>query len=243
MATKLTDCNNDVPKLWHEAIELTVWKDAMSREKVELEAENARELVKPPPGAKILPGLWRFKLKRDELNAIVRTKARWCVNGATYHTFRKSEEIFSPVTEYTTIRCFFEVAATLGLIVLQADFPNAYLNAEIEEDMFVYQPTGLHDEGKERLVCKLKKVLYGSPISGNKWHRFLQESIESLGCRRSSIDHFLFTRTVGKRVDMLTIYVDDVLVASSEGEAGADRQLNELNELHNITKLKKLHRA
>ena len=46
----------------------------------------------------------------------------------------------------------------------------AYLNAEIDEEIFVQQPLGFEVlKDSENLVCKLKKSLYGLKQSGRNW--------------------------------------------------------------------------
>ncbi len=142
----------------------------------------------------MLPGVWKFKIKRDENGDIARYKARWCVDGSRDTYYRQPETTCSPVAEHITIRCLFTLAAAMEQPVLQADFPNAYLNAEIGEDMYMRQASGLEEKGKENWVYKPNKALYGSPVSGNRWHRALEKAIEALGYGRSSIDHCLFSR-------------------------------------------------
>ncbi len=170
---------------------------------------KAWELVPRPGDAPILPGVWRFRIKRDEHGEVARYKARWCVDGSRDSLYRQPESTYSPVAEYTTVRCLFALAAALGQPVLQADFPNAYLNADIGKNMYTRQASGLEHKGKEGWVYKLKKALYGSPVSGHRWHSTLQEAIETLGYSRSTIDHCLFHRAKAGHRDLLVIYVDD----------------------------------
>ncbi|MCP4314863.1 MAG: hypothetical protein GY789_02175, partial [Hyphomicrobiales bacterium] len=131
----------------------------------------------------------------------------------------------------------FAIAAARKQNVLQADFPNAYLNADLEEEAYVIQPKGLEAPEHNDHVCLLKKALYGSPVSGRKWHNKLVEAINSLGYTRSSIDHCLFYRNLQGRSELLAIYVDDLLVTSSEGVKFAERQLDELGNVFVIKKL------
>jgi hypothetical protein len=53
------------------------------------------------------------------------------------------------------------MAATYGLIVHQMDIKTAFLNGELEEEIFMDQPGGFVVKGEERKVCKLLKYLYG----------------------------------------------------------------------------------
>ncbi len=84
------------------------------------------------------------------------------------------------MAEQCTVRLLFATAAATGQPVLQADVPNAYLNAEVGEKMYVEQPHGLKEPSQETRVCLLKKALYGSQISGRKWHEEITGSITSL---------------------------------------------------------------
>ncbi|MCP3662369.1 MAG: hypothetical protein GY696_07715 [Gammaproteobacteria bacterium] len=96
---------------------------------------------------------------------------------------------------------------------------------------------GLRDPGLGDNVCLLHKALYGSPISGRRWHEELTGAITSLGYKRSTIDHCLFCRTKGETTDLLVVYVDDLLVMSTGGKADAEAQLDELHKLYGLKKL------
>jgi Reverse transcriptase (RNA-dependent DNA polymerase) len=48
------------------------------------------------------------------------------------------------------------------------DAGTAFLNGEIEDDVFIEQPTDYRVRGK---VCKLKKTLYGLRTSPAIWYR------------------------------------------------------------------------
>ncbi len=133
----------------------------------------------------------------------------------------------------------FAAAAAQGHEVLQADFSNAYLNAEIDEKVYVNQPYGIMECTERDKVCQLKKALYGCPVSGKKWHDNVTETIRTFGYVRSNIDHCLFIRKGQSCVDLLVIYVDDVLAMSTAGIQSTERQLNKLEEHYDIKRLGK----
>ncbi len=184
MAMTMTE---ELPRTWKQAVNVDHWKEAMEKEIEELEAKGAWELVeRTDTNMKVLPGVWNFRTKRDENGEIVKYKARWCVNGSGDKFTWPPETIYSPVTEMSTVRLVFAIAAVTGQVVLQADFPNAYLNAEMKEEVYVCQPYGLYrgeDRGK---VCLLRKALYGCPISGKRWHDEIASKIAMLGYIRST---------------------------------------------------------
>ncbi len=235
MALRMDD--RSVPRSWRQALSIPQWEDAMKRGADELKRLDAWELVPRPPGVKVLPGLWRFKVKRDENGDVARYKARWCMNGSRCDYTWSPEQIYSPVAELCTVRLLFATAAATGQPVLQVDVPNAYLNAEVGEKMYVEQPHGLEEPGQETRVCLLKKTLYGSQMSGRKWHEEITRSITTLLYKRSTIDHCLFHRTMNGFTDLLVIYVDDVLATSTGGRERAEAQLDELHKLYGLKKL------
>ncbi len=124
----------------------------------QLEDKQAWQLVDRPRNAKILPGLWQFKIKKDALGNRVKYKARWCVDGSRSPLEILPESKFSPVAEKTRVRILFAIAAYKGVSVMQADFPNAYLNATITEDVYVVQPRGLENPNLRQKVCRLNKA-------------------------------------------------------------------------------------
>ena len=60
-----------------------------------------------------------------------------------------------------TIRTALALATQLKLQVYQLDVKSAFLNGEIEEEVYVEQPQGYKVQGEEDKVYRLKKALYG----------------------------------------------------------------------------------
>src|SRR5204862_3190606 len=69
-------------------------------------------------------------------------------------------DTYSPVARLTTIRVLLSLAASYGLIVHQMDVKTAFLNGELEEEIYMDQPDGFVANGQEGMVCKLLKSLY-----------------------------------------------------------------------------------
>ena len=77
---------------------------------------------------------------------------------------KESEDFFdtySPVARLTTIQALLSLAASYGLIVHQMDVKTAFLNVELDEEIYMDQPDGFVVKGQESKVCKLLKSLYG----------------------------------------------------------------------------------
>jgi hypothetical protein len=61
----------------------------------------------------------------------------------------------------TTIRVLLSLAASHGLLIHQMNVKTAFLNRELEEEIYMTQPNGFVVKGQEDKVCKLMKSLYG----------------------------------------------------------------------------------
>lgn len=53
------------------------------------------------------------------------------------------------------------VVAAEGLHLEQLDVKTAFLNGDLDEEIYMQQPDGFSVKGKEKLVCKLKRSMYG----------------------------------------------------------------------------------
>ncbi|GJV06666.1 retrovirus-related pol polyprotein from transposon TNT 1-94 [Tanacetum coccineum] len=61
----------------------------------------------------------------------------------------------------TTIRMVLAMYATYDLHLEQLDVKTAFLHGNLEEEIYMLQPEGFKQKGKENLVCRLNKSLYG----------------------------------------------------------------------------------
>ena len=119
------------------------------------------DLVKLPKEKKALKNKWVYKLKTENNSSQQRYKARLVVKGFSQKKGIDFEEIFSPVVKMSSIRVVLGLAARLNLEVEQLDVKTAFLHGDLEEEIYMEQPEGFKVKGKENLVCKLRKSLYG----------------------------------------------------------------------------------
>ena len=68
--------------------------------------------------------------------------------------------IFSPVVKMTTLRTVLALVAHENMALVQMDMKTAFLHGDLHE-IYMQQLEGFAIKGKEDLVCKLKKSLYG----------------------------------------------------------------------------------
>ena len=62
---------------------------------------------------------------------------------------------------FKSVRSVVALAVHENMKLHQMDVKTAFLNGELKEKVFMKQPEGFVKEGKENLVCGLKKSIYG----------------------------------------------------------------------------------
>ena len=84
---------------------------------------------------------------------------------------RTKSEVFSPVVKHSSIRILLALVAQYELDLDQLDVKTAFLYDDLDEEIYMSQPTGFKTVGKENMVCKLKKLLYGLKQSPRQWYK------------------------------------------------------------------------
>jgi hypothetical protein len=80
-------------------------------------------------------------------------------------------EVFSPVVKMTTLGFLLGVVALEDLELLQLNMKMAFLHGDLEEEIYMEQPQAFASPGREHLVCRLQKCLYGFKQAPRKWYR------------------------------------------------------------------------
>ena len=62
------------------------------------------------------------------------------------------DEIFEPVAKFITIRCILTIAAAMDWEIHQMDEKTAFMNDVLEVVIYMDQPEGFVQTGKEHLV-------------------------------------------------------------------------------------------
>ncbi len=128
----------------------------------------------------------------------------------------------------------------MDLEIHQMDVKTAFLNGELEEDIYMDQPQGFVQEGKEQLVCKLKKSLYGLKQSPRAWYQRIDMFFTHECFSRSQADHSLYVKQTGEYLLIVIIYVDDLIILASnvnilkwlKSRLEDEFEMSDLGELH-----------
>ena len=97
----------------------------------------------------------------------------------------------------------------------QMDVKIAFLNGELEEEIYMDQPDGFVAIGQEGKVCKLLKSLYGLKQAPKQWHEKFDRTLTSTGFVVNEADKCMYYRYGGGEGVILCLYVDDILIFGS----------------------------
>lgn len=125
----------------------------------------------------ILDCMWVYVCKCDTQSRLKRVKARLVVRGDQQ---KKSllEETYASTLAARSFRTLIAIAARFDLELIQYDAVNAFVNAELKEEIYMRSPPG---HGSYNEVLKLNKALYGLRKSPLLWQRELVGTLKSLG--------------------------------------------------------------
>ena len=208
------------PQSYEEAMaapDAHLWKLAMDEEIASLMRNDTWTLEELPDGVKAIPVKWVFKIKRDANGNIERYKARLVAKGFMQREGIDFNEVFAPVSKHTTLRTLLSLVATDNLELRQLDVKTAFLNGELEEEIYMKQPPGYQDGGP-KTVCHLRKALYGLRQAPRAWHTRLKKELEEIGFVASEADPGLFALHNKSGSIYLVVWVDDILLAGSNKE-------------------------
>ncbi|GJW04469.1 retrovirus-related pol polyprotein from transposon TNT 1-94 [Tanacetum coccineum] len=191
------------------------WIDAMQEEIHEFERLQVWELVPCPDKVLLIKLKWIYKVKTDEFGGVLKNKARLVAQGFRQEEGIDFEESFAPVARIEAIRIFVANAAHKNMTIYQMDVKTAFLNGELKEEVYVSQPEGFVDQDNPSHVYKLKKALYGLKQAPRAWYDMLSSFLISQNFSKGVVDPILFTRQAGNDLLLVQIYVDDIIIAST----------------------------
>ena len=150
-----------IPKTVCDALAHPGWRQAMTEELSALHNNGTWELVPLPSGKSVFGCRWVFIIKVGPDGTIDHLKARLMAKGYTQIFGLYYGDTFSTVAKMASIRLFITMAALQQWSLYQLDVKNAFLNGDLQEEIYMKQPLGFVAQGESsRMVCRLRKSLY-----------------------------------------------------------------------------------
>ncbi|GAX74918.1 hypothetical protein CEUSTIGMA_g2364.t1 [Chlamydomonas eustigma] len=107
------------------------------------------------------------------------------------------------------------VAAEKGMHIHQMDVKSAFLNSELDDEVYIRLPPEVCIGG-DKVVYKLKKAVYGLKQAPRAWYNRLKEILTGLGFTQSEADPAMYFQAVNGQLEVILTHVDDLLIASAD---------------------------
>jgi hypothetical protein len=210
----------DEPRSYGEAIrssEAEQWKAGTKEEFDALVATGTWELCVLPKGKNLVDSRWVFKKKRDQTGKVVRYKARFVAKGFSQEPGKDFFDVFAPVAKSGSLRTVLAAAAANDWELDNMDVDTAFLQSEVNEEIYVKQPQGFEQFGPkgETLVCRVIMSLYGLRQAPRNWNKKLDRRLRACGLRPSTADSCVYVRIDSRGTLIVVVYVDDLTIAGS----------------------------
>ncbi|KMQ88628.1 retrovirus-related pol polyprotein from transposon tnt 1-94 [Lasius niger] len=215
------------------------WKNAIYEEMKCLVEHDTWDIVKKPPDAKVIGSRIVLRDKYGADGQLERRKARLVARGFSQRPGVDFRDTFAPVARLGSFRLLLALSVKFGLTISQLDVTTAYLNSEIDAEIYMTKPS-LLDEMLQRMiveepdtsiaakakkmlsdvkgedqVCRLNRAIYGLKQAGRQWYNQLNEVLRSIGLYHTKSDPCVFVDNAETTPTIVMVYVDDIIIASS----------------------------
>ena len=240
--------NQAFSKGWHDPMASEVMNFINRDAWTKTEKSLVTKLGRKPIGTK-----WVYKVKNLH-DGTTKRKARCVVQGFRQIPGVDFTESFSPVATDTAIRLLIVIflhmkkfAKKTKWVLEMFDVEAAFLNAEIDQRMFIEFPQGMEELGfiepgeRDKYCIELNRTMYGDIAAPLRWMRTITKTlVEDMGMIQSEVDPCIFYKKDqnGKLTLLCAVFVDDTLVTGLDREV--KRFYEEFQRHYNIEILGKL---
>lgn len=148
---------------------------------------------------------------------IERYKARLVARGYKQEYGIDYFDTYASVVRCETVRLFFAICSAYNLFRTQFDVITAFLNGELDEDLYLSPPEGIQVDNNK--VLKLKKSIYGLKQAPKCWQEKLNSILADCNLSATHADTCMYHGVYDNAHVLLIIYVDDGIAASSNKQA------------------------
>ena len=209
---------SDEPVTYQKAIhspDAKKWLVAIQSELDSLYALKVFTVVRRQPHFNVIPHRWTFKIKRDVNGEIQRYKARLVAKGYAQLYGFDYKETFAPALRSSSLRLIFILSLlTPDYVIDQLDVKTAFLNAHVEEDLYMEVPEGMSVSSPRDMCVKLNRALYGIKQAPHLWHNVIDTFLKSLGfvsCEKENCIYFMIVSSSPLLRIIVGLFVDDII--------------------------------
>ena len=177
---------------------------------------------------------WVYTWKVDEHGWVVKAKSRLVARGFKQREGVDFGETFAPTVSSSCVRLLSAIACECDLDLCHFDVDQAFVQSDLEEDVFLRLPKGCGDlSGK---VVRLNKSLYGLKQASRTWHAHLTTCLKRLGFEQCMTDVCVFRLIEDGRLAITAVvHVDDIFAVGQKERC--DRLCVDLNRTSPVKNL------
>ncbi|CAH9080299.1 unnamed protein product [Cuscuta europaea] len=174
------------------------------------------DLVDLPDGCRTIGCKWIYKKKLDKDDNVDVYKARLVAKGYKQIHGIDYDETFSPVAMLKSIRILLAIAAHFDYGIWQIDVKTAFLNENLDDDVYMIQPEGFEHPSNAGKVCKLKRSIYGLKQASRSWNLRFDAANKEFGFNQNEEEPCVYKKLSGSAITFLVLYVDDILLIGND---------------------------
>jgi hypothetical protein len=216
-----------------DAADSPMWEEAEAAEMKSHDKNGTWELVPRPAHAPVMGNKWVYRIKYNADGSVLKYKARLVGKGYTQVQGQNYNETYAPVPPMRVMRFMFAHSARYNHELENVDVETAFLNGDIEEEVYMMQPEGHVDQAHPEFVCRLRKALYGTKQGARVWNQKLHGLLVATGCEQSKLEPCLYYMGQGADQLLVLVWVDDITLVGPK--ALRDKVLSQLRSELTLT--------
>lgn len=144
------------------------WRESAEKEFSTIEDQGVWEDAKEDEVTNPLNMVPVFKIKLNSHGKPETYKTRICVQGFSQKYGLDYLDTYAPTGKVASLQAVLTYAADRGLKLLQLNVKGAFLQSELDEQVFIKTPYGCNRKSK---YLRLKKSLYGLKQAPRNWYQ------------------------------------------------------------------------
>ena len=134
---------------------------------------------------------------------------------------RDYDKTFAPTCKYKSFCTVMHLAAIYDWPIVGIDVENAYLEADIDKDVYMLLPQDIFEQDGLPIKVKLLKSLYGLKQAGELWNTLLNSKLVAFHFRRLAHDQCVYVNRNEETgiVTIILLFVDDIIVTGNNRDS------------------------
>lgn len=186
----------------------------MNEELNALHKDHTWDIVDLLPCQFVLGCRWVYKIKTKVDRSVEQYKACLVAKGFTQEDGIDYEETFAPVARLTSVKCLIVVAAVRCWSFYQMDVKNAFLNGDLQKEVYMQPPPGYLHLGSQ--VYCLRCALYSLKQASRAWFEKFSSVVAQQGFTSSPHDTALFVRRSSTGITLILFSINDMIITRDD---------------------------